>query len=79
MASSSGTKNEDVEVRGPQRSLSRNLTRLPTYLDPNDIDRFFADSEMVPSSLAPIAPILRVANEIEDDNPKMAYLCKQQS
>ncbi|CAI9089021.1 OLC1v1023506C1 [Oldenlandia corymbosa var. corymbosa] len=76
MASSSGTKNQDVEVRGPQRQLSRTFTRLPTYLDPNDVDGRVADSEMVPSALAPIAPILRVANEIEEDNPKIAYLCR---
>lgn len=33
------------------------------------------DSELVPASLAPIAPILRVANEIEKENPRVAYLC----
>lgn len=33
------------------------------------------DSELVPSSLAPIAVILRVANEIQKDNPRVAYLC----
>lgn len=76
MASSSGTKHEDVEVRGPQRSLSRSMTRLPTMADPNDVDSYVVDSEMVPSSLSFIAPILRVANEIESENPVMAYLCK---
>ena len=34
------------------------------------------DSEVVPSSLAGIAHILRVANEIEDEKPRVAYLCK---
>mgnify|MGYP002775718756 FL=1 len=34
------------------------------------------DSEVVPLSLAAIAPILRVANEIEAEHPRVAYLCK---
>ncbi|KAK7369494.1 hypothetical protein VNO80_11533 [Phaseolus coccineus] len=34
------------------------------------------DNEVVPSSLASISPILRVANEIQSDRPRVAYLCR---
>nr|GEV54139.1 callose synthase 7-like [Tanacetum cinerariifolium] len=70
MASTSGTK----DGVGPPRSLSRrSMTRTSTMFDPN-VDHI--DSELVPSSLASIAPILRVANEIEKDNDRVAYLCR---
>ncbi|KAL8143622.1 hypothetical protein V2J09_016654 [Rumex salicifolius] len=34
------------------------------------------DHEVVPSSLASIGPILRVASEIENERPRVAYLCR---
>eukprot|EP01018_Ginkgo_biloba_P028334 Gb_05731 [translate_table: standard] len=34
------------------------------------------DTEVVPASLVSIPPILRVANEIEKERPRVAYLCR---
>jgi callose synthase len=53
----------------PQRLLSRSQT-MGSIADP------VSDSELVPSSLSEIAPILRVANEVEPKDPRVAYLCE---
>ncbi|PRQ54416.1 putative 1,3-beta-glucan synthase [Rosa chinensis] len=54
----------------PQRRILRTQTAGPgSFGEP-------LDSEVVPSSLVDIAPILRVANEVESKNARVAYLCR---
>ncbi|GAA0146605.1 hypothetical protein LIER_06520 [Lithospermum erythrorhizon] len=64
MASRGGAEN-------PQ--LQRRITRTQTV---GNLGESIFDSEVVPSSLVEIAPILRVANEVEPSNPRVAYLCR---
>ncbi|XP_059452724.1 callose synthase 7-like isoform X2 [Corylus avellana] len=69
MASTSGTR--------PPRNLSRRMTRAPTRnVDLQNEENPINDSELVPYSLAPVVPILRVANEVEKENRRVAYLCR---
>ncbi|XVE83628.1 hypothetical protein DITRI_Ditri16bG0102300 [Diplodiscus trichospermus] len=69
MASSSGTKPSP-----PVRSMSKAQGMM--FDLPNNLGDSAVDTDLVPSSLPSIALILRVANEIEGDNPRVAHLCR---
>lgn len=55
-----------------QRTLPRAFTMRTEYSG-EDMEK--SELELVPSSLEPIIPILRAAKEIEEENPRVAYLC----
>ncbi|KAK1420284.1 hypothetical protein QVD17_21754 [Tagetes erecta] len=61
--------------RGSDEQPPGRLMRTQTSAGSMGIESMM-DSEVVPSSLVEIAPILRVANEVEPTNPRVAYLCR---
>ncbi|KAK1390765.1 1,3-beta-glucan synthase [Heracleum sosnowskyi] len=58
---------------GSDQQPPRRLMRTQTA---GNLGESIFDSEVLPSSLFEIAPILRVANEVEPSNPRVAYLCR---
>uniref|UniRef100_A0A0E0A5W7 1,3-beta-glucan synthase n=1 Tax=Oryza glumipatula TaxID=40148 RepID=A0A0E0A5W7_9ORYZ len=77
-SASSGVPNEPLTptsmlMSGQQVGLNRRGSRsaaMATF----SMEVF--DNEVVPSTLSSIAPILRVAAEIEPERPRVAYLCR---
>lgn len=58
-------------------SRKKRMIRKPRWtVDELPNEENIVDSEIVPSSLSSIVPILRAASEIEEENPRVAYLCE---
>ncbi|RDX92549.1 Callose synthase 7 [Mucuna pruriens] len=74
MASTSGKKGT-LDIGG--RSQSKRMLGAPTRnVDLGNEEGVVVDGEIVPSSLAVLVPILRAALEIDEENPRVAYLCR---
>lgn len=61
---SAGNYDQAALTRRPSRSAAMTTFSMEVF-----------DNEVVPSSLQSIAPILRVATEIQNERPRVAYLC----
>ncbi|KAL5053268.1 hypothetical protein RYX36_033950 [Vicia faba] len=70
------THGSNNNADSPKAAQSVQMRRAPSRGTATTFSLEVFDNEVVPSSLAPISPILRVANEIESERPRVAYLCR---
>ncbi|XP_058731060.1 callose synthase 5-like [Vicia villosa] len=63
-------------AESPRAAQSVQMRRAPSRGAATTFSLEVFDNEVVPSSLATISPILRVASEIESERPRVAYLCR---
>lgn len=66
-----------LEMAGQERELQGQLTRRPSRsAATTTFSMEVFDNEVVPASLGSIATVLRVATEIQNERPRVAYLCE---
>ncbi|KAE9466125.1 hypothetical protein C3L33_01971, partial [Rhododendron williamsianum] len=66
-----------LEMAGQERELQGQLTRRPSRsAATTTFSMEVFDNEVVPASLGSIATVLRVATEIQNERPRVAYLCR---
>ncbi|XP_048538429.1 putative callose synthase 6 isoform X4 [Triticum urartu] len=71
------TRKSDEMARYYQiASVLYDMTVTPNFEESEDEKSGDEESDLVPASLVPIVPILRAAKEIEEENPRVAYLCR---
>jgi callose synthase len=71
-----GGRRPDFSSPGTSSAGGAGRRRLLRTQTVGNMGESIFDSEVLPSSLVEIAPILRVANEVDAGNPRVAYLCK---
>ncbi|CAL4956327.1 unnamed protein product [Urochloa decumbens] len=69
-------RSQSERQRTMMRAPTRAFTMRPDGFSGEDGVEIVEESELVPPSLAPTVAILRAANEIEEENPRVAYLCR---